>query len=176
VSIDIDIAPLLPSSITWGALRHSWADRLGNDAAILLGPTPLLRRLGTNELVPNHEMLAPSTKAFFELAVPNTLSLAVSLNEGNLDELDYVDDYGRNLSPSEIQRLADAWRQVGWTYGLTSLGGRSPKEPTLLRTLACAIADLCDGRIVLMHHNVFSLDIGVYTSSQFAQSSWTADS
>jgi hypothetical protein len=172
VSVDIDVAPLRPVSITWAALRRSWSERLGTDATLLLGSPPRLRRIGADAIVADDETLTPSSPMYFELATPNTLSVTVTLNKDSLDEFKYLCDYARNVADQDIAILVEAWQKVGWTCGLTSLGGRSSREPTLLRSLACAVADLCDGRIILMHRDIFDLDVGVYTAQQFAASRW----
>lgn len=172
MSIDIDILPLRSDLITWDKLRRAWSQRLGTDV-MLLGSSPVMRRLGSNVIVDPGEPLQPSSQVYFELAVPNTLSLVVSPNMDGLDEAEYLADYATNLTPAQMAPLVTAWQKIGWTFALTSFGGRSPQEPTLLRTLACALADLSAGRVILMHRDVFDLDVGVYTAEQFAMARWT---
>jgi hypothetical protein len=172
MSIDLDIAPLRATPVTWGALRARWGERLG-DRAFLIGPG-IARRLGIGTVFDDGDALSPSSPVIFELATANTLSLTSMRNQGNLDEREYLEDYGRNLSPAEITRLADAWRDVGVSYGLSSGGGRSSDEPSLLIALACAVGDLCDGRIIVMNDGVFDLGVGVYEPAQFALARWRA--
>jgi hypothetical protein len=175
LSIDIDVLPLRPELITWDELSRAWARRLGADVA-LIGISPVMRRLGSKAVVSPGEPLAPSSQTYFELAVPSTLALAVSPNTDGVDEAEYLTDYARNLTPVEIEPLVAGWAKIGWTLSLTSFGGRSPQEPTLLRALACSLADLTSGRVVLLHRDVFDLDIGVYTADQFAMARWVAGS
>ncbi|MCX4239613.1 hypothetical protein [Paraliomyxa miuraensis] len=102
----------------------------------------------------------------------NTLSLTILPNEPEDSELEYLRDYGRNLSPTEAEELAQQWRRVGHSFGLSSGGGRSHDEPRMLVALACALADASDGRVILMNDGLFSLGIGIYTPEQFEHAEW----
>jgi hypothetical protein len=174
VSIDLDIAPLRATRVTWGPLHRAWRQRLGDEAAALLGPDPKLRVLGAGASVAEDASLGPPGLCFLDLAAPNTLSLSAMPSTNNLDEIEYLGDYARNLEPTDATALALSWREVGYYYEVSSGGGRSPNEPTLFITLACALADICDGRIIVMNDGLFDLGVGVYTAEQFASARWLA--
>lgn len=168
MSIDLDIAPRQAGTVRWESLRLRWRQRLGEASASMLGPEPKLRRIGDATPAADSDPLAPSSHFFFTLAVPCTLSLSVMPNEANLDETLYLEDYGRNLEPPTIAELAEQWRHVGYYHEISSGGGRSRFEPELFITLACALADLCEGHIIVMNDRIFDLDTGVYTPAQFS--------
>lgn len=172
MSIDLDIAPLRATRVTWGPLLRAWRQRLGDEAAALLGPDPKLRVLGAGASVAEDATLEPPAHYYLDLAAPNTLSLSAMPNTNDLDEVEYLEDYARNLEPRDATALALAWREVGYCYEVSSGGGRSPREPALFITLACALADMCDGRIIVMNDGIFDLGVGVYTAEQFASARW----
>jgi hypothetical protein len=172
VSIDLDIAPMRAARVTWSPLLGAWRQRLGNEAAALLGSDPKLRVLGAGTPVAGDAALELPGHYSLDMAAPNTLSLSAMPSRNNLDEVEYLEDFARNLEPRETTALALSWREVGHYYEVSSGGGRSPSEPALLITLACALAGICDGRIIVMNDGVFDLGIGVYTAEQFAAARW----
>jgi hypothetical protein len=172
VSIDLDIAPLRATRVGWGPLLRAWRQRLGDEAAALLGPDPKLRVLGAGAAVAEDAALEPPGHYSLDLAAPNTLSLSAMPNKNSLDEIEYLKDYARNLEPRGATALALSWRGVGYYYEVSSGGGRSTNEPALFVTLACALADICDGRIIVMNDGIFDLGVGVYTAEQFASVRW----
>lgn len=171
MSIDLGIAPRRAADFDWGSLRRQWEQRLG-DAGRMLGPNPQLYHLGTATPVAEDERLVPSSHYSFNLVVPCTLSLSVMENAPDLDESLYLEDYGRNLDAAMLAELAEQWRRVGHNYEISSGGGRSKLEPELFKALACALADLCDGHVIVMNDGVFDLGVGVYTPAQFSTAHW----
>lgn len=172
MSIDLDIAPQRAGDITWGSLCRQWRQRLGGADAGVLGPNPQLCHIGgTTPLAEGDPLVAPS-HYFITLAVPCTLSLSIVANDDQLDEDLYLEDYGRNLDSARIAELAEQWRRIGHTYGISSGGGRSSVEPQLFVALACALADLCDGHVIVMNDGIFDLGVGVYDPSQFSTARW----
>ena len=172
MSVDLDIAPRQAGAFTWASLCRQWGQRLDTGGADMFGPHPQMCRIGSMTPVAEDERLMPPAHYFFRLAVPCTLSLSVSANKDDLDETLYLEDYGRNLDPARIAELAEQWRRVGHTYGISSGGGRSKVEPELFIALACSLADLCDGHVILMNDGVFDLGVGVYTPAQFSSARW----
>lgn len=172
MSIDLNIAPQKAGAITWGNLCRQWRHRLGEAGADMLGPEPQLCRIGESVPVAEDDLLVPSSHYFLTLAVPCTLSLSVMDNSGNLDETLYLEDYGRNLDAARIAELAEQWRRVGYYYELSSGGGRASNEPALFIALVSALADLCDGHVIVMNDGVFDLGVGVYTPAQFSTTRW----
>jgi len=92
--------------------------------------------------------------------------LTVSPNHPNLDEQDYLEDYGRALEPEILEKLVSLWRSTGYNIGITSLGGRPKGELYIFRCLAIALANTCHGYIIVMNE-VFGLDVGVYAPDVF---------
>jgi hypothetical protein len=68
--------------------------------------------------------------------------------------------------------LAEQWRRVGYGYEISSGGGRSAVEPELFIALACALADLCEGHIIVMNDGIFDLGVGVYAPARFSAARW----
>ena len=98
------------------------AERLG---------TVSLCKLGSNEVVAENEKLSIPTQKnhqyyYLSLDIPNTLGIGIHKNEPNyVDELDYLEDFGRNLDAATIQSLAQKWQSIGYDYGVTTNAGRS---------------------------------------------------
>jgi len=104
---------------------------------------------------------------FFTFAVSNTLSLTARPNKNNLNEQEYLQDYGRNIDSETVRDLAQRWREAGHFYGLTSLMGRSLPEPHLFVGLASALATVCRGYVIVMNDGILDLGVGVYSPEQF---------
>lgn len=104
----------------------------------------------------NHSYYYPSVE------IPNTLAVGISKNESTyLSEIDFLEDFGRNLDMVTVQTLAQKWKSVGFSYIVTTHAGRSKWEPPLFVALAAAIAYLCQGYVIVMSDD-FTLDVGVY--------------
>jgi hypothetical protein len=171
MSVEIDVLPLGNPS-NWATVREIWIRSLSADADHLLGPSPILRDLGSREEIGVEEELAPITMALFDIAKKNTLMLSVVQNEGGVAELRYLEDHARNIGPTEMWRIASAWHDRGYFYMLTSGGGRSIEEPRLLITLAAALAEATAGLVLLPNDKWFSVGVGVYTPAQFREVRW----
>ncbi|HTK06037.1 MAG TPA: hypothetical protein VL485_02620 [Ktedonobacteraceae bacterium] len=148
---------------------------LGASAGRLLGEQPQLLHLGSHRVVQEDEMLTPDSYYSFHLAVPTTLSLGMSVNKKNsLDEQDFLEEYGRNLTPEKIQRLVEAWKAIGYTFSIITGAGRSPDEPLLFVCLAAALAFACEGYVINTGdygyiQEKYGLEIGVYTAEEFSR-------
>jgi len=173
MSFDLEIMPLCAVPVTWGRVRDRWRERLGERARPWLGLRPRLLRLGKGTAIGDDEPLVPGLDGYFELSGRSTLGLSASLNGPMmLDEHLYLEDYGRNLTPTETEDLAQQWRRVGYCFALTSGGGRPREEPAILIALACALAERCEGRIILMNDGYLDLDVGVYSPEHFERARW----
>ena len=145
------------------------AERLG---------TVSLCKLGSNEVVAENEKLSIPTQKnhqyyYLSLDIPNTLGIGIHKNEPNyVDELDYLEDFGRNLDAATIQSLAQKWQSIGYDYGVTTNAGRSRWEPPLFVALTAAIAHMSEGYVIVMSDE-FTLDVGVYTPDVFQQAEMT---
>jgi hypothetical protein len=167
MSIDLDILPTTPELLSWGELKKQLQKLLSPAELEFLGEHPALLHRGSNKAVGEDERLSMNSSYYLSLAIANTLSITVMPNEGNLDELEYLEDYGRNLRAEEIQTLTERWQSAGHYYGVTSLGGRSKPEPKLFVALATAIAYTCVGYVSVMNNSIFDLGVGVYAPEQF---------
>ncbi len=172
MSLEIEIVPTRLSQLYWKDIEARWRAGLSPALNLLLGQTPRLYRLKTREVhPPNIPLIWDKGYYYFELAVPNTLGLSLTSNIGVIDEVEMLEDFGRNLEPDTIHSLAATWRQIGHTGEISSFGGRGPQELPLLVALGAAVAELCEGYIILMHSNFFDLDAGVYRPEEFRKAS-----
>jgi len=167
MSIDVDILPTIVETAQWGNLVDKLRQTLGTPKCDLLGEQPLLLELGSNRVLSDEERLEFDRSYYFVLPIPNTLSITVASNHGNVDEQEYLSDYGRNLTSNVIQILARQWQIASYSYGLTTMAGRSQFEPDLFVALAAVLADMCQGHVVVMNDDEFDVGVGVYTSNQF---------
>ena len=173
MSIDLDIFPTSPEYFYWGELKDKFLELLTPEDMQRLGKVSLCK-LGSNEMVAEDTKISiPDDKNhnyyYLSLDIPNTLGMHICKNEPNyVIELDTLEDFGRNLDAVTIQTLTHKWKSVGYVYGVTSMAGRSKWEPPLFVALAAAIANLCQGYVIVMSDN-FTLDVGVYTPEVFQQ-------
>lgn len=169
MSIDIEILPAASTIISWGTIKNYLINSEKEPITTLLGNNPSLIQLKNHQSVAPTQILQPGESYYFNIAIPNTLSLMVSENDEYLDEVDYLEDYGHNLSQKTIHHLANQWQKAHHTYTLTSMAGRHKEEAHLFINVAVAIATACQGHIIVMNHNLFNLDIGVYSPEVFLQ-------
>jgi hypothetical protein len=167
MSIDVDVIPTRPTVVCWEEVSSRLRENLGASASRLLGEAPQLYRLGSDELQMPDDPLSVESVYYLNLGVQNTLGLSTMFNAGNVDELIYLEDYGRNLAPERLPALAERWQEAGHYYAITSFAGRGPEELHMLRALASALGEVCQGYVVLMHDWVFDLDVGIYTPEEF---------
>lgn len=171
MSIDLDIFPTNSKCFSCGELKTRFLDLLTPKDIDRIGTLSLIE-LGSNKLITDNEKIYFSSDEnfqayFLSLNIPNTIGINISKNKPNdLNEFDYLEDYGRNLDESTIKILAKKWQLIGYSYGLTTLAGRSKYEPPLFIALATAIAYLCNGYVIVMSDE-FTLDVGVYTPEEF---------
>ncbi|MFP4346514.1 MAG: hypothetical protein ACLFU8_17650 [Anaerolineales bacterium] len=167
MSIDVDVIPTLSTVVCWEEVESRLRENLGAAAARLLGEAPQLYALGSDELQMPDDPLSVEGVYYLNLGVQNTLGLSAMSNSSDVDELLYLEDYGRNLDPETLPALAERWREAGHYYAITSFAGRGPEELHILRALAAALAETCRGYVVLMHDWIFDLDVGIYTPEEF---------
>jgi hypothetical protein len=172
MSIDLYIIPTISNVITWGELLAKFLELLTPEEREPIGE-PSLIKARSHDIAELSEKLLIYHYYSLSLAVPNTLSFGCFENTAvSLDELSFVEDYGRNLERASIQTIAQQWQAVGYTYEVTSGGGRSRWEPPLFVALSAALADLCQGYVIVMD-SCFTLDIGIYSSQQFRPAKMT---
>lgn len=173
MSIDLDIFPTSPEYFYWGELKDKFLELLTPEDKQRIGQVSLCK-LGSDEIVAENEKISLLSDQnhdcyYLSLDIPNTLGIGISRNEPNyVSEVDMLEDFGRNLDAATIQTLVQQWKSVGYVYGVTTLAGRSRWEPPLFVALAAAIAHLCKGYVIVMHDN-FTVDVGVYKPDVFQQ-------
>lgn len=167
VSIDLEIFPTRPQIISWRQIVEPLRELLGLSADDLLGAAPSLVVLKTHTVLEPSQPMSVNASYYLNLAVRTTLGITLMPNQGNVDEVNYLEDYGRNLDPDFIRYLAEQWQAAGHYYGIESLAGRNKQEPLIFVALAAAIARACQGYIILMNDDIFDLDVGIYTPEQF---------
>jgi len=168
MSVDLDILSTSPTVICWNDVK----DRLKG----LLGP--LASALGENSgpvTLRTHQALEPDAPFSFEdsyslnLEIQNTLDIHVWSNAKYPIGRGYFEDYGRNLTPETVEDLIDRCRSAGHHYEIGSFAGRGPHEFQIMAALAVAIAEACQGYVVLMNDGIFDLATGIYAPEQFRQ-------
>lgn len=171
MSIDLDIFATAPELATWSQIRSKLQMLVSpTEQTTLLGNSPSLCEIGSNKEVVDNKPLSIG-HYYLSLPTDNTLGIGVISKTEDFEEesleLDYLEDYGRNLELEEIEILAKRWRKADYYYGIETWGGRSKPEPRLFVALAAAIAYSCNGYVVVMNENIFDLGIGVYRPEQF---------
>ena len=143
MSIDIDVFPTVAAIPSWGDISR----RLQQHAS---GPHPRLLDMQSKVALQDEDV--PGIGHVYRLDMPrdNTLLLTLAANAGNLDEEEYLGDYGRNLDAATVRRLAQRWREAGWYWELTTMAGRAPQEPQLFVALGASLADACTGYVIVM--------------------------
>jgi hypothetical protein len=99
------------------------------------------------------------------LAADNTLALSIGLST-DFDEKEYVEDYGRNLTPEERETIINAWKRAGPSLTISSDGGRAGGEFELLAALARRGARALSGWICIESGALVRPRTGIYTPAQ----------
>lgn len=176
MSIDLDVFPTNADLFTWKQLKNKFQELLSFEDRERIGK-PSLLKLNPKIKIEDDEQLSFHSEdhVFYypSFDISSTLSIGITKNKSNYtNELEYLEDFGRNLDTQNIQKLAQQWKEVGYTYGLTTYAGRSKWEPDLFVALATAIAYLCQGYVIVMN-DVFTVDVGVYNLQEFQQAKMT---
>ena len=188
MSIDLYVIPTIQKTFYWKDICVRLETLLGSSASKFLGEQPRLQHMPTHVVIQEDEALAPSNYYAFDLAFPTTLMLGIPKNKdthfkyGLPDEFSdeqeylagYLEDYGRNLAPETISRLAESWHVIGYYYGLNTTMGRNREEELLFVCLATALADACEGFVISegeyrLVEKVAGLGVGIYTAEEFRQ-------
>ncbi len=186
MSIDLDIVPTVQKTLYWKDICAHLETLLGSSSSKFLGEQPRLQHMPTHIVVREDEALAPSNYYAFDLAIPTTLMLGIPKNEdthfkyglpdGFSNEQEclegYLEDFGHNLAPETISRLAASWCVIGYYYGLDTTMGRSREEELLFVCLAVILAEMCEGYVISMGdygyiEKVSGLGVGVYRAEEF---------
>lgn len=165
MSIEIEIFATTQTLFTWAELRTT-RQEINRDFDYLPRFDARLRMLGTDQIVEDSETLMLRKPVYLDLGFDNTLSLMRAPNS-NLNERDFLEDYGTNLDQETIEEFISAWKRAGYYYVITSMAGRCKYELDMAITLATSVARLCSGGILVLYPDVFTLSYGVYTPEQF---------
>lgn len=173
MSIDLYIFPTSPEYFSWGELKEKFLELLTPEDISLIGKVSLCKSGSDKTIAENERLTIPSKKNdnfyYLSLGIPSTLGISIGKNKSTyLSEIDFLEDFGRNLDAATIQTLVQKWQSIGLHYTVTTMAGRSKWEPPLFVALAAAIAHLCQGYVIVMSSN-FTLDVGVYTPDVFQQ-------
>ena len=171
MSIDLYIIPASPTIITPDKLKESFVSNLlATDRSLLEAGFHIIE-LGPNKIT-DGQTLKLGGVYYFEMSIPNTLSVHVVSKELQLEfqqnlEEDILEDYGWNLKSEAILKIVSIFKKVDHYYCITTHGGRSKAEPNLFLVLAKAIAISSSGYIVVMNNDILDLGVGVYTYDEF---------
>lgn len=172
--IELMIAPRRPVEVTWNDIADRWRKENPDQLAVGLPNGPVLRLLGSDEVVQLDTALAPELYCRLDLGRPNNIGLSMNLTEPlGFDEVDMVEGHGRNLPAGEQARIAAAWRRVGYFFAVDSTGGRPTGELDLIAGLAIAIAALTDGIVITEdNYEAMGTGVGVFTAEEFRTAMW----
>ncbi|MEM8830792.1 MAG: hypothetical protein AAGE96_15740 [Cyanobacteria bacterium P01_G01_bin.19] len=172
MSIDLYIFPTSPEYFYWGELKNKFWELLTLEDRQRLGEISL-HQLGSRKIVQENEkiiFLHSKDYNFYYISsdIPSNLGINISRNEPNyVNEIDMLEDFGRNLDAATIQTLIQQWKAVGYGYEV-NLVLREKYQTRLFIALAAAIAFLCRGYVININDR-FTLDVGVYAPNIFQQ-------
>lgn len=167
MSIELDVIPGSSQPIRWGDLKgliHGTAqDRELRD---VIGSVINLFDLGSKRAIREGELLSCPGYYYFEFEQRTTLLLSVESKVGGEDDVDYLDDFARNLLPDRKDSVRRVWELAGYSLTVTSNGGRASGELKLLAHIAACLASLTKGYVVVMDNGVFCQSVGIFTSRE----------
>lgn len=166
MSIDVDIMSTTLEIVRWGDVVTSFRRALDSTINEILGEHLVLRAQNSHETVNPTDHLSLNKSYYLELSIPNTLAISTAANAGNINEHDYLEDYGRNLPIIIQNNLVSRWHIAGHYYEISTTIGRGKFEPQLFVALASAVAQSCEGYVIIMNKS-FDLDVGVYSPQDF---------
>jgi len=165
MSIDVMILPGRQVALTPSALFARLELVMGSRSAALVGASPALSKLGARDVVDGDAALEPGKTYALRLAADNTLLLSIGLG-ADFDEEEYVEDYGRALTPAERDAIIGAWRRAGPGLTVSSAAGRAAAELEVLAALALACARAVAGWISIESGAFVEPRPGIYTPEQ----------
>ncbi len=181
MSYDLRVIPTLPRTFTWGELATKLAAHLKTPwIKELVGNTPGLTvsnvRLAVAASQPievQKEDINGCSFYAFEFAQPVTLSLWVHANrldtgEEPLNRKLFIDDCGSNLDYLENDQVFEAWSRCGVYFEVSSYPGRHKHEMAFMKHIVIAIAELCDGYVVINNDYPSNIGTGFFHASDLA--------
>lgn len=169
MSVEVDIIPTRRKPFSWSeVLDRIDFNELSEDAANLMENEPTLFHISSGQLLATDEAVHPEPTKVLGISGTSTLVLSILRNsEAVGPDEEYVREYGKNLSVPCIDVLIGAWVLAGYSCTVESFGGRSRAEPELFIAIAAAIAEVCQGYVLVLDRDCFSLPPGAYTPEEF---------
>ena len=168
MSVDIEIVPSILEIPTCGKTMNKFSTMLDNSLIELIGGIPKLIDYSTSHAIKENEKLKINKYYTVSYPKPNTISLSIPKNESDIDpEFEIIEDYGRNLDKNRISKIAEIWASAGYSYLISSTGGRGEGEAMVQTYLAAAIAFVSQGFVLVTSDRIFNLSIGVYSYKEF---------
>jgi len=102
----------------------------------------------------------------------STITIAFEETESDDDcyEIEMLEDYGRNLTPSELELTASEWKLKAYTVKICSYAGRAVSELRIMKDLAVSIAEALEGKTIIMSQEVLNISVGVYSPEKINES------
>lgn len=173
MSVNLIVIPTRLNIATWGEIKARLQKMLTPSEVALTGKQIVLLTLNSNQRITEDTSLSLGKHYYLMLMVRNSPGIAVVSKRDDPDpenlELDMLEDYGHNLTPTDIQMIANRWQKVDYYYNLTSSLWQDSSEQRLFISLATAIAYTCAGFIIVTDNKVSNLGVGVYTPEQLWQ-------
>lgn len=168
MSVDIFVLPGHPVTVRWQELRERWAELVdaayaGDVAAALLCPA------GSHAALDDDAPIGGEGAWWIQVPSASTLGLTAAPTADLYSDSDFVEDYGRNLTPDTTAKVVRQLRESPIVYDVSSFGGRPRHEGALFVALASALALLSDGWVVVMDDDLFTLDVGIYDGGTFSR-------
>ena len=173
MSVDLIVIPTVSEFLFWDKIKTRFQRIITPEEKEAIGDISFIKfRAGFKEVIEDNHQLSSIGVYSLRIKIPCTLTISLFLNEDENTALDFLEDYGRNLEAETIKTFAASWKELNYSYQITSFGGRSRIECSLFVALTSAIASKCNGYVMVME-NVFDLEIGVYKPEQFKLAKWT---
>lgn len=173
VSIDVTVAPQLPTVIEWKTLQCTLKQVY--KAQFNIDDLTLVEVDKTRQVILANFIELEKVYMFtLDIDNPPNKALSIALYQlptrgeipGHYEEL-ILDYPSGSYSTDEISNIVKKWQSVGHRYLLSStVGTRTKYDLELMVALASAIALLCDGVIILDSFG-FSATYGLFTPQEF---------
>jgi hypothetical protein len=137
-------------------------NQLTDLTAKFIGADPHLLQIRSRMAVCDDSCLRCPGYYYFHFANEHTISLTIEPNVTDKEDVDFVDDYGRNLSQITKSHVAQQLISSGYLITLTSNAGRAFNELSVMTYIAKCFASLVCGYLVIKDDFVFGMPVGIY--------------
>ena len=150
----LTIIPTIDHPLVWSELRAAVLRRSGDDAVQLWGPELRLTRYHAPKIpLQDDEKLEPGEIFVFGdegpgLSRHDQSKKSSSETRFSLQRFMEFIPEAEQWTASALDELNEKWRRVGYNFHVSTA---YPDKPTIerLRAVACAVADLVDGKIAM---------------------------